>query len=129
MRIGWLDTPPYLTDQENQDGGGSNASDLKGIIMDLTAKGLEVCCRNNVTSVYEKKFHDIAEMVEASVNSSLDLVLPVRLSVGKEMFIAFPFIGLGKSIYLFQFVLVNSSYDWPGYRSHIFFDSLSSKHI
>lgn len=73
----------------------NNEPNIKGVIMNQVADGLKVCCRNNVTISYEEQFHDIADMVEASMNSSLDIVLPIRSSVGKDMFIAFPFIGLG----------------------------------
>lgn len=66
-----------------------------GIILELVSKGLKECCRNNITSHYEEKYVDITRLVEASVNSSLDLVLPIRTNVGKELFIAFPFVGLG----------------------------------
>uniref|UniRef100_A0A7M5V348 Potassium channel domain-containing protein n=1 Tax=Clytia hemisphaerica TaxID=252671 RepID=A0A7M5V348_9CNID len=68
-----------------------------GIILELVSKGLKECCRNNITSHYEEKYIDITRLVEASVNSSLDLVLPIRTNVGKELFIAFPFVGLVES--------------------------------
>ncbi|XP_066930294.1 uncharacterized protein [Clytia hemisphaerica] len=74
-------------------GGGTRTS----IILELVSKGLKECCRNNITSHYEEKYIDITRLVEASVNSSLDLVLPIRTNVGKELFIAFPFVGLVES--------------------------------
>ena len=99
IRIGWLDTPPYLTYKENVGPESHHVGPrLTGPIMDLTFDGLKECCRNNFTIQYERNFYNIDEMVESSVNSSLDLVFPIRSSVGKDMFIAFPFIGLGEYV-------------------------------
>jgi len=45
--------------------------------------------------IYEKYFVDINNLVQASVNSSLDIVLPLRTSLGKKSFWTFPYVGLG----------------------------------
>ena len=92
-----IDPPSTNTSTTTNNNDNYDELNLKGVIMNQVADGLKVCCRNNVTTSYEEQFHDIANMVEASMNSSLDIILPIRSSVGKDLFIAFPFIGLGWS--------------------------------
>lgn len=35
-------------------------------------------------------------LVDASVNSSLDIVLPIRTNVGKDMFLTSPFVPISE---------------------------------
>ena len=103
ITIGWHSISPYLTalesdNQENDDlevSVGTN-SNLSGAITEVTLRGFDHCCRNNVTLLYTTRFADITTLVDASVNSSLDVVLPIRTNVGKEKFLTFPFVGLSK---------------------------------
>lgn len=88
--IGWKETPPYVVYNETADL-------VTGPVVDILEKGLVKCCRNNVTLVYSAQFFEYITLVENSLNSSLDIVLPIRTAPDKENFLAFPFVSLVES--------------------------------
>lgn len=104
IRMGWQQIPPYLIQNtsndklESSDHGEETTKNISGVIVDVISHGIAQCCRNNITMVYEEHFTDIINLVQASVNSSLDIVLPLRTDLGKTSFITFPYVGLGSRI-------------------------------
>ena len=103
IRVGWRQLPPYLiqgeTIENRPEVSGHREKqvnkNITGVLVDVISHGIKHCCRNNITMVYEERFADIINLVHASVNSSLDIVLPLRTNLGKTSFITFPYVGLG----------------------------------
>lgn len=92
MQIGWMTVPPYIY----RDKEGDMAGPLVDIVHDALSS--DRCCQNynNMTIEYADEINDYSDLVEKSVNSSFDMVLPIRTSLGKDFYLAFPFINLGK---------------------------------
>lgn len=87
ISTGWMEIPPYVYRNETDES-------VIGPLVNILKDALDDCCLNNVTLDYIEH-SEYSELVERSLNSSYDIVFPVVSDVGKDKFLAFPYVLLG----------------------------------
>lgn len=90
VNIGWLHSPPYVY-KSTADGN------VTGALVSILENAFENCCVTNFTFHFVEEYSTISKQVQASVHSSVDVVLPVRTNVGKDYFLTSPYVQICKS--------------------------------
>ena len=88
ISIGWMETPPYVYRNEADES-------VVGPLVNILRDALDDCCLNNITLDFIERHSEYSELVEHSLNSSYDMVLPIVSDIGKDKFLAFPYVLLG----------------------------------
>ena len=87
ISTGWMEIPPYVYRNKTDES-------IIGPLINILKDALDDCCLNNVTLDYIEH-SEYSELVERSLNSSYDIVLPIVSDIGKDKFLAFPYVLLG----------------------------------
>ena len=97
ITIAWKDTPPFLY-QSNEK--------MRGPLLSVINSALTVCCRTNISLVFEKELDSREDLIDSVLNSTVDFVIPIVTSPEKDMFLAFPFLAAGKINFFFASLLL-----------------------